>query len=186
MLEGVALAIRGQLSLLAGAGAPVSELRISGGDTRLATWNQIKADATGLIVRRIPGDAATAGVAMLAGLGAGVYADAQEAIARCVHPETPIEPRVDAMSRYNDLYGLHVELVRSALTHEKALCTAAIAKDLSGAHVVRDACCRRVNHRLVSLRAAEIEARASDVVAPARDVDAASTEEDVALSTPFW
>jgi sugar (pentulose or hexulose) kinase len=133
MLEGVALAIRGQLSLLAGAGAPVSELRISGGDTRLATWNQIKADATGLIVRRIPGDAATAGVAMLAGLGAGVYADAQEAIARCVHPETPIEPRVDAMSRYNDLYGLHVELVRSALTHKGSPGKATTADDVGDA-----------------------------------------------------
>jgi sugar (pentulose or hexulose) kinase len=120
MLEGVALAIRGQLNLLAGAGVTVTELRVSGGDARLATWNQIKADVTGLVVCRVPGDAATAGVAMLAGLGAGVYADAQEAISRCVHPDAPIEPRVEAMLRYDEVYRLHTALMRSALTHERA------------------------------------------------------------------
>ena len=92
MLEGAAFAIRGQLELLRGAGAPATELRVSGGDTRLGTWNRIKADVTGLPVRPIPGDAATPGVAMLAGLGAGVYRDLDEAIARCVRPGPAIEP----------------------------------------------------------------------------------------------
>src|SRR5438477_418770 len=68
-LEGVALTIRAQLMLLAQGGAPATELRISGGDTRLATWNQIKADVTGLPVTTVPGDAAVTGVAMLTGLG---------------------------------------------------------------------------------------------------------------------
>ncbi len=61
MLEGVAFAIRDQLDLLADGGARVTELRVSGGDTRLATWNQIKADVLGVPVVAVPGDAAVAG-----------------------------------------------------------------------------------------------------------------------------
>ena len=39
----------------------------------LQTWNHIKADVLGIPVSRVPGDATTAGVAMLAGLGVEVY-----------------------------------------------------------------------------------------------------------------
>jgi xylulokinase len=115
MMEGAAFAIRGQLDLLRGAGAPVSELRVSGGDTRLATWNAIKADVTGLPLRTIPGDAATGGVAMLAGLGAGVYRDVDEAIERCVHPDPVIEPRPSTRGIYDDAYAAFGELARSAV-----------------------------------------------------------------------
>lgn len=113
-LEGVAFAIRAQLELLRAGGAPVSELRVSGGDARLATWNQVKADVCGLVVRALPGDAAAAGVAMLAGLGAGTYRDAAEAIARCVRPGTAVEPDPDAVARYEAGYRAYRTLVDSA------------------------------------------------------------------------
>ena len=66
-----AFAMRAQLELLARRRRAAHELRVSGGDTRLGTWNRIKADVTGLPVRTVEGDAASAGVAMLAGLGVG-------------------------------------------------------------------------------------------------------------------
>lgn len=100
VLEGVAFTIRAQIGLLADAGQPVTELRVSGGDARLATWNRVKADATGLVVRTIPGDAAVTGVAMLAGIGAGIYRDLGVAIDACVHPDTPIEPDLRAAGAY--------------------------------------------------------------------------------------
>ena len=92
VMEGVAYAIRAQLALLRDGGQPVTELRVSGGDARIATWNRIKADATGLPVRTVPGDAAVTGVAMLAGIGAGIYRDAAAAIDACVHPDESLEP----------------------------------------------------------------------------------------------
>ena len=100
----MAYAIRAQLELLRAGGAPVTELRVSGGDARLTTWNQVKADVTGLVVRTYPGDAATTGVAMLAGLGAGIYRDPADAIARCVRPDAPVEPDPDAVARYEEGY----------------------------------------------------------------------------------
>lgn len=92
MLEAVAFAIGDELALLRQGGMPVTELRVSGGDTRLASWTQIKADVLGIPVRTVPGDAAVTGVAMLAGLGRGIYRDPAEAIARCVRMEPAVEP----------------------------------------------------------------------------------------------
>ena len=104
LLEGVAFAIRAQLDLLRAGGAPPTELRISGGDTRLASWNRIKADVTGLPVRTIPGDAAVTGVAMLAGLGVGVYRDVADAIAHCVRPEPMIAPDAATSAVYDEAF----------------------------------------------------------------------------------
>lgn len=115
MLESVAYAIRAQLGLLTTGGAVVDELRISGGDTRLGTWSRIKADVIGLPVRTIPGDAAATGVAMLAGLGAELYADVDEAIARCVHAALPIEPDPAAKARYDDCFEAYLRLAGSAV-----------------------------------------------------------------------
>ena len=112
-LEGVAFDIRAQLVLLAQGGAPATELRVSGGDARLATWNQIKADVTGLPVTTIPGDAAVAGVAMLAGLGVGIYRNADDAIRRCVRPDPPIEPNPALRERYGEAFQRFRELVAS-------------------------------------------------------------------------
>ena len=105
VLEGAAFAIRDQLDLLRAGGAPPTELRISGGDTRLGSWNRIKADVTGLPVRTVPGDAAVTGVAMLAGLGVGLYADVGDAVGRCVRPDPVIEPDVRLRDRYDEIFG---------------------------------------------------------------------------------
>ena len=102
VLEGVAYAIRGQLEMLRAAGAPVAELRISGGDARLATWNRIKADVTGLPAVRVEGDAAATGVAMLAGLGAALYRSPDDAIRRAVRLDEPIAPDPAVRALYDD------------------------------------------------------------------------------------
>jgi xylulokinase len=114
MLEGVAFAIRAQLDLLRAGGSPPTELRISGGDTRLRSWNQIKADITGLPVRTIPGDAAVTGVAMLAGLGVGIYRDVADAVERCVRPDAVIEPDRSRRALFDAAFDRHRALAASA------------------------------------------------------------------------
>jgi sugar (pentulose or hexulose) kinase len=120
ILEGTSFAIRAQLELLGRAGARVTELRVSGGDSRLGTWNRIKADATGLPVRTIPGDAATTGVAMLAGLGVGAYSDVADAIERCVRPDPEIEPDRNAHERYDEVYRAYTALAFSAAVRRRS------------------------------------------------------------------
>ena len=66
-------------------------------------------------MRPIPGDAATTGVAMLAGLGAGVYRNVDEAIARCVRMDPAIEPSAPTHDVYDEAYEAYVELAASAV-----------------------------------------------------------------------
>lgn len=120
LMEGVAFAIADQLDLLREGGAPVTELRVSGGDSRLASWNRIKADVLGIPVRTIPGDAAVTGVAMLAGLGVGIYRDPAEAIARCSRPDYPIEPDSRVRATYDEAAARYRALAGSSATHGDA------------------------------------------------------------------
>ena len=114
ILEGVAFTIADQLDMLRQGGAPVTELRVSGGDTRLGSWNRIKADVLGIPVRPIPGDAAVTGVAMLAGLGAGIYRDPSEAIARCSRSDPPVEPDPTVRAAYEGAASAYRALASSA------------------------------------------------------------------------
>ena len=90
-----------------------TELRVSGGDTRLATWTGIKADVLGIPVRTVPGDAAVTGVAMLAGLGAGLYRDPAEAIERCVRLSPAREPDPRTAAAYDQAGAAYHELAGS-------------------------------------------------------------------------
>ena len=75
-LEGVAYAIaRPARAPPRAAARPWTSCASPAATPASATWNRIKADVTGLPVRTIPGDAAVTGVAMLAGIGAGLYRD---------------------------------------------------------------------------------------------------------------
>jgi xylulokinase len=112
MMEGVAFAIRDQLELIRTGGARVTELRISGGDTRLASWSRIKADVIGVPVVTVPGDAAVGGVAMLAGLGAGIYRSPQDAMAHA-QLGTRVEPDATTRTLYGERFAAWRTLARS-------------------------------------------------------------------------
>jgi xylulokinase len=104
VMEGVALGVRARLETLGRASVPATELRVSGGGASLAIWNQIKADVTGMPVVRVAGDSTAAGTAMLAGIGAGVYRDAAEAVTACYRPADRAEPNPAQRALYDELY----------------------------------------------------------------------------------
>jgi xylulokinase len=112
-LEGIACGVRARLETLARTSAPATELRVSGGGAGLAVWNQIKADVTGIPVARVAGDSTAAGAAMLAGLGAGIYRDAAEAVAAGYRPAARAEPDPARRALYDDLYRRYTELLGS-------------------------------------------------------------------------
>ena len=63
------------------------EIRVVGGGARSELWLQIKADVTGRLVRPVLAPEPTAvGAAVLAGLAAGTFTDAADAVARTVSP----------------------------------------------------------------------------------------------------
>jgi sugar (pentulose or hexulose) kinase len=109
-LEGVAFGVRARLETLERASAKATELRVSGGAARIALWNQIKADVTGTPVVCVPGDSTAAGAAMLAGLGAGIYRDAGEAIANAYRPGPVAEPDPRRRGLYDEMYARYLAL----------------------------------------------------------------------------
>jgi xylulokinase len=104
VLEGVAFAIREHLDTMAVAGAPVQALHVSGGGARVALWNQIKADVTGLPVVAVASDATSLGVALVAGAAVGLHPSLEEAAKRCVRVRRRYEPNVALASRYAERY----------------------------------------------------------------------------------
>jgi glycerol kinase len=77
---------------------PVRSVQVDGGLTDDPTLLQIQADALGLPLRVASPDATVLGAAMLAGVGAGVFASVEDAALRLA-PGRTIEPGAGAPER---------------------------------------------------------------------------------------
>lgn len=110
VLEGVAFSQRQGLDLMRAAGASADVARGAGGGLQSRVWLEIMADALGIGIQT-PSAAtgAARGAAVLAGLGAGLYADANVGMAWAEQPvqvpdaarRAALEP---AFGRYERLY----------------------------------------------------------------------------------
>jgi xylulokinase len=97
VLEGVAYILRQNLDSIQQAGVPVLELRSTGGGSRSALWNQIKADVCKLPVLTLANeDTALLGDAILAGVACGVFASVAEGCRAMVVPGKEFTPGVQA------------------------------------------------------------------------------------------
>ena len=93
VLEGVAYGLRDSLELLRALGVQPSVGRVSGGGARSELWVRIAASVLGLPLELTESDAGAAyGAAVLAGVRAGVFTDAAEAVSRTVRVTERIEP----------------------------------------------------------------------------------------------
>ena len=111
VMEGVTFGLKDALELVRGMGVPVERVRISGGGARSAFWRQMMADVFGaevVTVNTVHG--AAFGAALLAGVGAGMFAGVAEAAGALVRetgstapgPNASIYP--DCYQRYRALY----------------------------------------------------------------------------------
>ncbi|MBV8080895.1 MAG: xylulokinase [Actinobacteria bacterium] len=114
VLEGVAFGLRESLDLLRELGVEPTVGRVSGGGAASELWVRIVASVLGLPLERVAVEEGAAyGAALLAGVRAGVFADAREAVARCVRVRDRFEPEWDyddAFRRYRRLYPTLKEL----------------------------------------------------------------------------
>ena len=105
-MEGCSFALRDVLERLDAMGLAGEEIAVVGGGARSELWLQIKADVTGRTVRPVLADEPTAlGAAILAGLAAGTFRDATDAVARTVTPsERCYRPNEQARAVYQERY----------------------------------------------------------------------------------
>ncbi len=113
-LEGVAYSLRHNIEAAGAPGDAISEMRSVGGAARSAVWMRIKADVTGRPIRPAGGDLATAkGALMLAGVGAGLLPDFDEAARRFTALEPPYLPDAANGPRYDEGYARYRRLYES-------------------------------------------------------------------------
>jgi len=111
-IEGLSFGFRKVVTLMQTLGNfRAAELRASGGSTRNAFWQQVKADVIGLPIEVADEPEASAkGAALLAGVGAGAYADAVEAAAIAYRPVARYEPNWANHAAYSAMYGKWLQL----------------------------------------------------------------------------
>lgn len=101
-LEGVAFEMR---RLMEASGGGFDTLRLLGGASRSALWNQIQADIYGCPVETVAAQEASAlGAAMIAASGAGVYSDIGEAVGKMTRVSRRYEPDPTRVAQYDDAY----------------------------------------------------------------------------------
>ena len=105
VLEGVAYGLRDSLELLRGLGVDAQIGRASGGGARSRLWLEIVASVLGVPLELTEvGEGSAYGAALLAGVSNGVFANAQEAVERCVRVRDRIEPNETWSRAYGEGY----------------------------------------------------------------------------------
>jgi xylulokinase len=111
VLESVGFALRHVAGELLKAGARIDEVRVCGGQSLSKEWNQIKADILGVpvAVPRVR-EAALAGAAVLAGVGAGHLPDITAGANQMVRIDDVLRPDPVLHQRYEELFGVYKRL----------------------------------------------------------------------------
>jgi xylulokinase len=108
MMEGICLEIRWILEAAERLGTKIEEVRIWGGAAKSPLWNQIAADVYGVSASKTDvSDAGLVGAAICAGVGVGLFDDAQTGANRMVHVAEHYEPNADAAGQYDEMFGIY-------------------------------------------------------------------------------
>ena len=107
LYEGLAFSIRDLLGAARALGLSFGTIRLMGGGARSACWRQIIADVTGLTIERTEAADASFGAALLAGVGTGLFASPQAAVASCVRLAEVTPPIADNQKFYDDLFRIY-------------------------------------------------------------------------------
>ncbi len=108
VLEGVAYGLRDSFEIMKEMCLPITQVRASGGGAKSAMWRQIQADISGYSHVTINVDEGPAlGVALLAGVGAGIYPSVEEACRQVIRVAGEVAPdpaRHELYTRYYAVY----------------------------------------------------------------------------------
>lgn len=122
VMEGVTYSLRNCRDILTDCGLKIDEICVCGGGGKSPLWKQMIADVFNLnVVTSTSKESAALGVAILAGVAAGVYSDVKSACEKMVSynkPQAPISGRAD---EYNKFYNIYNNLYPSLKENYKEL-----------------------------------------------------------------
>jgi xylulokinase len=105
VLEGVAYSLKDTFTLFSELGIPVNGVRLGGGGARGPLWREIQASIYGYTTDILVAEEGGAfGAALLAGVGAGAWADLDAACKAAITVAQQIEPDTASVARYAEGY----------------------------------------------------------------------------------
>jgi xylulokinase len=111
LLEGVTFGMRDALKIMQGMGIPIAQIRASGGGARSAFWRQLQADIyRAPIVMTNAAEGPAYGVALLAGVGTGVWSSVEEAAGVCIKHVIRVNPNKRATELYEKQFAIYDKL----------------------------------------------------------------------------
>ena len=114
ILEGTAFELRANIERIEAAGIAIGSLRATGGGARSPQWLQLKADITGKPISTVSVDEAGCfAAACLAGVGAGLFASADEPVRAWVRPVRTFDPDPARQAAYDSIFADYLGLVRA-------------------------------------------------------------------------
>jgi len=114
IVEGITYAMKDSLEIMAALGVEAREIRLSGGGARSEFWRQLQADVYGHPVCTINASEGPAyGVALLAGVGTGVWATVPEACDQAISVTSSYAVNEDNAAVYRGFYPIFRQLYQS-------------------------------------------------------------------------
>jgi len=114
ILEGVGYGLNHILNLFRNYGVSISEIRSCGGQSLSPLWNQIKADISGVkVVTNKVIDGSTLGLAIIAGVGIGIYPNVKEASEQIIKIDKVYIPSEKNHKLYSELQEIYESLYPS-------------------------------------------------------------------------
>ena len=111
LLEGVTFGMRDALEIMQGMSIPVTQVRASGGGSRSEFWRSLQADIYRQTIVTTNADEGPAyGVAILAGVGAGIWSSIEQAAIGCIKCVKKINPNRKMAELYDRRYAIYHKL----------------------------------------------------------------------------
>ncbi len=111
VMEGVTFALRDSLAIIESLDVPVKQIRASGGGSRNPLWRQMQADVFGKKITTLAVEQGPAfGVALLAAVGDGAYANIEAACKATIEIAAETKPNAAAVKAYNKIFPIYQEL----------------------------------------------------------------------------
>lgn len=114
VMEGVTYGMRDALEIMKGMNIPMRQVRASGGGARSAFWRQMQADIYQQpIVLTNAGEGPAYGVALLAGVGTGVWKSVEEACSKSIRETEKVPVQRKQAAFYDRHYAVYTKLYGS-------------------------------------------------------------------------
>lgn len=114
LFEGVLFEHRRHIETLTASGVPFKEAVLSGGGSRSPIWPQMFADCLGVPIRVAEAQETGAlGAAIGAGIGGGLFADYEDAVAAMTRTRRRYRPDPAMQAHYDSRYAIYLKLVEA-------------------------------------------------------------------------